>query len=338
MRWIVAWVLIAVPFGLGGCPFDLTDDDAGVAVLTSSGDVTTFDADGTSVAWSSPVGSVDFGDLLVDGGTVYVQSGGSTVLALDGADGSEVWAADIGGSAVGQLAILDDTLFVQTADDVVALDADSGAELWSESFAGLSGAMATGEGALFVAGNPVRRLDVASGAEDASFDLGDPFVPGIGVTGGRVVVGGRYDVVSLMPGDLAEDWVQPLDDASCTGLAVDSGDVYVSTDNIGLFGYDAGDPTPFMQSLDDSALDPPAVAGGLVYVTESFGDLFAIDPASGEVSWSWDSSAEHRGGLAVRGTTLYLADGSALVGIDADAGTASWEQSPGGTIVAVAVF
>jgi len=335
---MVAVVLVLVPAVLAGCPFDLDDDDAGVVVLTSSGDVTAFSADGTSVAWTVAVGAVDFGDLLVDGGVVFVQTGGSTVVALDGADGVEVWSAEIGGSAVGQLALLDDALFVQTADDVVALDADSGGELWAETYGGLSGAMATGEGALFLGGDPVRRLDVASGAEDASYDLGDPFVPGIGVTGGRVIVGGRFDVVSLQPDDLAEDWVHPLGDASTTGLTVDGGDVYVSTDNVGLYGFDAGDPTPFVHALDDTALDPPVADGGVVYVTESFGDLFAVDPVSGEPDWTWDSSAEHRGGLAVRGATLYLADGSALVGIDADAGTASWEQSPGGTLVAVDVF
>ncbi len=337
-RLAVACFLATVPAIVAGCPFDLDDGEAAVVVLTSQGKVAAFDGDGNASIWDATVGSSEFGDLLADGGTVFVLTGGSNVVALDDVDGATIWDTDLGGSTAGELAISDDTLFAQTADDVIALDADSGEILWQETVDDLSGAMATGEGGLFLGGDPVRRLDPASGAEEATFDIGDPLVPALAVSGGRVVVGGRFEVISLFPGDLAEDWSFVLDNASCSGMVADGGDVYVSTDNKGLLGFEADIADPFMEALVTSALDPPELADGTVYVSESFGDVYAIDAETGDEIWPWSSASEHRGGLAYSGGTVFVSDGESLVGIDAADGAMDWEQSPGGTLVSLAAL
>ena len=332
-----ASILAAVVAGallLPGCPFELIDptEDAGVVVLTDDGDVVAFSLDGSNIVWSDSVGSGSAGDLLVDGGYVFVAYEGSAVVAFDGADGTELWSADIGGTSRGRMAISGDSLFVQTADDVVALDADSGGNLWSWSYDGLSGAMATGEGSLYCAGDPVRRLEPSTGEETStSYDAGQT-VSDVAVSGGRVVIGGRYDVVSLTSA-LSEDWVYPLDDASVSGISADLGDVYVSTDGDGLLAFEAADPSPFMTALGGLALDTPEAADGMGYVTENYGDLYCLDGASGAEDWSWPTSNDLSGGVRVLGSTVYVADGSALVGLDADSGAADWEQSPGGSIL-----
>jgi eukaryotic-like serine/threonine-protein kinase len=338
MRTIVLNLCMAttVALLLPGCPFELIDptSDAGAVVLTDDGDVVAFSVDGSTIVWSDSVGSGSAGDVLVDGGYVFVAYEGSNVVAFDGADGTELWSADIGGTSRGRLALSGDSLFVQTTDDVIALDADTGSILWSWSYAGLSGGMATGEGSLYCAGDPVRRLEPGSGEEASDAYEAGQTVSDIVVSGGRVVLGGRYDVVSLTMG-LGEDWVYPLDNASASGLAEDLGDVYVSTDNDGLLGFESADPSPFMTALGGMALDAPVVADGMVYVTESYGDLYCLDAASGAEDWSWSTSQDLSGGVRVLGSTVYLADGNALVGLDADTGSAEWEQSPGGTILDV---
>jgi len=130
-----------------------------------------------------------------------------------------------------------------------------------------------------------------------------------------------------------EAWRYELDSSSVTGMDSDLGDVYVSTDNDGVFGFDSGDEQWFLHGLVGRSLDPPVFADGVLYVTESYGDLVALDAVSGDEQWSWSTSNELSGGVRVLGRTVYLADGSALVGIDADSGTADWEQSPGGSIL-----
>lgn len=334
-RLAVACLLALAPAVLGGCPFDLGDGDPAVVVMTSTGEVIAFDDEGNAPLWSHDVDAAEYGDLLADGGTVFVLTGGSEVLALDDLDGALVWTEDINGTTVGQLALSGDTLFAQTADEVVALDADSGEILWSESFDDLSGAMATGDGALFVGGDPVRRLDPADGTQQASYEIGDPYVPAMAVTGGRVIVGGRYEVVSLFPDGLSQDWFHTLENSSTTGLVADGGDVYVTTDNEGLLGFEVGDSVPFLEAMLSTALDAPDVSDGTVYVSESFGDVYAVDAATGDETTLLQSTYEHRGGLAVSGNTVFLAAGASLVGIDAIAGGADWEQSPGGTVVAL---
>ena len=330
----LAGLLVLVAGGLAGC--DLLDDlgDAGIVVLTDGGSVVAFDSDGASAIWDATLGAGAAGDVLVDGDVVFVISSQSTVVALDAADGTELWTASVDGTTRGRLEVLGDTLFVQTADDVVGLETGSGANVWTQSFDGLSGAMAAGDGALFVAGDPVRRLAPGSGDEEASYDMGDSYVPDIAVSGGRVIVGGRNEVVSLTT-SLDEDWSYPLDNTYTSGLAVDSGDVYVATDAAGLLGFGATDPEPFMEAAVGEALDVPTVADGKIYVTISYGDLLRIDTSDGGEDWAWSTTNEHLGGVRAAGARVYLADGEALVGIDADSGTAEWEQSPGGTILAI---
>lgn len=341
---IQRWMILALGVVLSGCPFDADDpsSDAGAVILDSHGGVTAYSIDGSSEVWSASVAGGSYGDLLVDGGYVFVISDDTALIALDGADGTELWSAPLGSTARGRMAVLGDTLYVQTADDVFALDADSGGEMWAGplTVSGLSGAMATGEGSLYCAGKPTTvRVDPDTGDQLDEYD-NDQSNAEIVVTGGYAVLGGSDAVVGLAATDLVWDWEYILDNASVTGLAADLGDVFVSTDNDGLLGFDAGIDAPFMHELTGKALDPPWVDDGVIYVSESYGSLYALDASSGTEVWSWDdnSASDPIGGVRALGATVYLALGSSLVGLDADTGTADWEQSTGGTIVDIEVL
>ncbi len=338
------FVILALGVMLAGCPFDADDPSsaAGAVVLDSNGAVTAYSIDGSSEVWSASVAGGGYGDLLVDGGYVFVISDDATVIAFDGDDGTELWEAPLAGTARGRMAILGDTLYVQTADDVTALDADSGGDMWSAplTLSGLSGSMSVGESSLYCAGKPTTlRVDPDTGDELDSYD-NDQSNAEIVVTGGYAVLGGSSAVVGLAASDLTWDWEYVLEDASVTGMAADLGDIYVSTDNDGVLGFDSGSEAPFLHELTGKALDPPVVADGIIYVSESYGSLYALDAASGAEEWSWDDNpaSDPIGGVRALGTTVYLALGSSLVGLDADTGAADWEQSAGGTIVDIEVL
>jgi len=337
-------VVLVMGWCLAGCPFDADDpsSEAGVVVLTGGGAVTAFSIDGTSEVWNSSVSGGSYGDLLVDGGYVFAVSEADVVVAFDGDDGTELWTAYLSGTARGRMVILGDTLYVQTVDDVVALDADSGGDMWVSPFAlsGLSGSMATGEGALYCAGKPTTvRLDPDTGEQTSEYDNTESNAE-IAFTGGYAVLGGEESVVGLAAVDLTWEWEYALDNASVTGMAADLGDVFVSTDNDGLLGFDSGTDQPFLYELEGRALDPPMVADGVIYVTESYGSLFALDASTGAEVWSLSQSppGESSGGVRVLGNTVYLALGSSIMGLDADSGSLDWDRSSGGTILDIEVL
>jgi outer membrane protein assembly factor BamB len=336
--------VLALGVILFGCPFDADDPsgNAGVVVLDGGGTVTAVSSDGTREVWSASVASGAHGDLLVDGGYVFVISEDDVVVAFDGADGTELWEAPIDGTARGRMAILGDVLYVQTADEVVALDADSGGDMWASPYllSGLSGSMVTGEGALFCAGKPTTaRLDPDTGDALHEYD-NDESNAEIVVSGGYAVLGGAETVVGLAASDLTWDWEYALDNASVTGMFADLGDVFVSTDNDGLLGFDSGLDQLFLHALEGMALDTPYSADGVVYVTESYGSLYALDASTGTELWPWhdNDASDPSAGVRVLGNTVYLALGSALVGLDADGGTAEWELGTDDTILDIEVL
>lgn len=336
--------VLALGMCLAGCPFDADDPsgDAGVVVLDGSGTVTAVSIDGTSEVWSASVARGAYGDLLVDGGYVFAVTEDDSVVAFDGDDGTELWDAPLGGTARGRMAILGDVLYVQTADEVVALDADSGGDMWASPYllSGLSGSMAAGEGALFCAGKPTTvRLDPDTG--DLLHEYGnDESNAEIVVTGGYAVLGGARTVVGLAAADLTWDWEFALDDTSVTGMFADFGDVFVSTDDDGLLGFDSDADQPFFHALEGMALDTPYTADGVVYVTESYGSLYALDASTGDELWPWhdNNGSDPSAGVRVLGNTVYLALGSGLIGLDADGGAAEWELGMDDTILDIEVL
>jgi outer membrane protein assembly factor BamB len=343
IRVLLAAVLVLGLF-LFGCPFDADDPsgDAGVVVLDGSGDVTGVSIDGSTKIWIESVAGGAHGDLLVNGGLVFAASDDDQVVAFDGDDGTLLWEAPIGGTARGRMAILGDVLYVQTADEVVALDADSGGEMWASPYllSGLSGSMATGEGALYCGGKPTTvRLDPDTGDLLHEY-ANDESNAEVVVTGGYAVIGGAETVVGLAASDLTWDWEYALDNTSVTGMFSDFGDIFVSTDADGILALDGGGDDPFLHELQGVALDTPYIADGAIYVTESYGSLYALDASSGGEIWAWheNNTSDPSAGVRVLGNTVYLALGSGLVGLDADSGTAEWELGTEDTILDIEVL
>jgi len=331
--WTAAWLAL-IGF-VAGCPFDVDDTgaDGTVVVLTDAGEVIAYTSDGSSEAWKENLGASSYGDLLVDGGYVFAFAGGSTVVALDGEDGTQVWSEELSGTVRGRLSFAGDTLFAQTADVVVALDADSGSELWTQAYSGLAGSMTTGDGALYCAGDPdVFKLDPDTGGETDSFSPGEA-INDIVYSGGNAMLGGRYHVIAVDGGSMTEEWRFELTSSSVSGMDADLGDVYVSTDSQGVFGFESGSDDWFLHELDGLALDPPVYADDTIYVTESYTYLYSLDASSGAENWRWGTSNEPSGGVRVLGGTVYLADGSVLYGIPVNVGVPDWDQSTGDTIL-----
>ncbi len=86
------------------------------------------------------------------------------------------------------------------------------------------------------------------------------------------------------------------------------------------------DLTPPSDRADDASGGGLAVAGGTLYATTGFGDLYALDAASGGVSWSHRFPAPVTGAPTISGGTVYLVsrDGRGW-SLDARNGRINWQ-------------
>ncbi|MBV1868632.1 MAG: PQQ-like beta-propeller repeat protein [Marinosulfonomonas sp.] len=86
------------------------------------------------------------------------------------------------------------------------------------------------------------------------------------------------------------------------------------------------DLTPADDKADDASGGGLAVVAGRLYVTTGFGDLFALDAASGAIQWQQRLNSPATGAPTVTGGTIYIAtrDSHALA-INASDGLLRWQ-------------
>ncbi len=263
------WQLLCLPPLIAG----------GILVRSCGDSLTASDAVTNAPLWKDQVGWV-YSQAAIDHGVVYVgvtdsDNGVYGVAALDLHSGTQDWATQLNqpvvqviASGAAVYASLGVTSF---GGEVVALDAGSGQQQWSQSFSGSGYAnalIALGPSEVFVGftGGSVVALDVASGA--VNWTTTEPDAVGQPVTDGtRVYVAVDSTVYALhaSTGKQAWSWTAPLE--SVEPPAVANGVVYAATTNSYVaLKASSGAPvwsspkagTPFTKLT-------PVVAGGVLY-------------------------------------------------------------------------
>jgi outer membrane protein assembly factor BamB len=127
-----------------------------------------------------------------------------------------------------------------------------------------------------------------------------------------------FDVQSSWPEfdyDLANDLSNPYENS-------------ISTANVSSLGLDwsfTGGGGSFGGS--------PAVAGGVLYVGGGNGDLYALNPATGAVQWSFAAGSGIQSSPAVSNGVVYFGDNAGTVyAVSASTGTELWSYSTGGQV------
>ena len=197
-----------------------------------------------------------------------------------------------------------------------------------------------------------------SGAMSATAPDGPPSflwrVPIDGITGaspavgeGMVIVSNQTKLVALDQATGAERWRAARPQSGSSPL-IAGGLVYVGTRGEGLKAYDAETGAVVWQFLSGIPAAPdgePAgvfdtspilVDGTLFMAGGSYGGLFALDPATGEERWRFDTHGWVRSSPAVAGGIVYIASNalfdadqtdpapSALYAVDAATGAERW--------------
>lgn len=291
--------------------------------------------------------------LAVAGGMVYVGSFDGQVYALDAASGKEAWRYDTGTRAYSP-AVTDGIVYVVSGDDYVyALDGASGELIWRVNPGPSDSAPVVADSVLYVGdtgrGVPgIYALDASSGellwSNAATDDASSPQPP-TDVGAGRgaasklavIVLDRTYSAESVVPA--SERFVSEDEHALYIYLTVVDDVVFLAGkfDGVHAFNANGGEKLwhfPVRQFGYLAGVDsPPVVVGGTVYVgaynrnynNRAVGSVHALDAASGEQLWKYETA----GGIVyspdVEDDALYIStyDGH-VYALDAASGELFW--------------
>ncbi|MEV5988698.1 serine/threonine-protein kinase [Streptomyces sp. NPDC052051] len=322
-----------------------------------------------------PGGRPDIPDELrcvARGDAVFCGGGGVVATRIKVLDGSRVWTVKSPGvpaQGVHLVGATDDTVLgyriaAQDApqdppDEVVAIDADSGRELWSVPSGAQSTAVTGRTQDAVVVGSTVVTVD----ASDSRFEARDAHSGEVtwttafpaGTRCAPVPVGARLLAMCATDTELDASEVRhptlyEVDRASGTlggPIAVDGPAVPVGVadgrlvllqehlEGPALAGYDGvARVDPVSRKVTYSRLakayaGTPGMADGTVYVSGQTGLVTALDPATGRKKWSRQTSVEGASGPVAGADALYFSSATGrVVALSPDDGASLWTTDP----------
>jgi outer membrane protein assembly factor BamB len=306
-------------------------------------------AAGRSADWVYPTGEPGVSSGPVVGtDAVHVASGGrsSTIYALDAATGEARWTVepDVEGF-MNSPAVVEGVVYVGSLDATLwALDAATGESLWEREL-GLRGTSPTVAGdLLFVsASGLLHALDRRTGEQRWRFQRFDDSLAGStpAVTGDAVYHVATADsdesrLVAVDRESRSRRWesgerrrVLPM-----VAPAVGGELVYVADGINGpsLVAFDAATGETVWEADHARAglFASPALADGTLYAGSLDDSLYAVDAATGDLRWSFETGGGIVPAPAVAGGTVVVgSNDGAVYGVDAAAGERRWRFGTG---------
>ena len=274
-------------------------------------------------------GPVESSPTVVDG-VVYVGSGDGHLHALDADNGDLLWQAKTGGILRSTPAVADGVVYVGSLDGhIYALDAASGRTSLALQCCA-EGKFLTGRGR----GNSLLQLGrwppVCPGCRQRGSaqrvdllwrrEIGEREISSPTVVDGVVYVGSDYGYMNALDaasGDLL--WYYLVGGDSPASPAMVEGVIYIGSNRV--YALEVGPPAPlplYPQSPLLWRYEPDAQAGGhevfftralvdgALYVGDEHGYIHALDPASGERRWSYQTGGGVYASPAVAEGTAYI--------------------------------
>ncbi|MFB8416712.1 PQQ-binding-like beta-propeller repeat protein [Streptomyces albidoflavus] len=306
------------------------------------------------------------------GEALFCGGGGVVAARVDARDGSREWTAKSPGVPVQGTSLVgatDDTVlgYRFAAEDapqdpqseVVALDAESGRELWSAPTGAQSTAVTGRNQDAVVSGSAVLMVDAANSrleardARSGEVTWATPFPSGTRCA--PVLAGIRPLAMCAPDAELAESKVSnlavhPLDRASgklgrpvaVKGPAVVVGDADGAlvllqehwegpaiTGYEGIARVDPASREVAYARLKETYAGTPGMADGTVHVSGATGRITAFDPATGREKWVRQTAVEGASGPTAGDGALYFSSATGrVVALDPDDGKILWSTDP----------
>lgn len=321
-----------------------------VYAVDTDGVVRAFDERNGGTVWTTSLrGSGDQANAVFGGGAsfadgkVYVTTGTGTVAALDAGNGGEVWKVQLPSPLRGSPTIAFGSLYVMTQDNkVVSLDIANGATQWTEAGStGQSGvfgvaAPAAGQGTViagFSSGeliayryengrnlwaDALARTSISTSVGTLTDVDADPIIDGGAVY--ALGQGGRMAAYELVTGQR----IWELNLAGISTPAVGGSWIFVLTDDSRLLAIARNSgrvrwiaELPKFRNVEDEKgqlyWSGPVLAGDRLWVTNTNGDLYAVDAASGTAAPFDNIGKPISLAPVVANNTLYVLDDSGRI-------------------------
>ena len=284
---------------------------------------------------------------------VFVADTAGFLAALDVSTGETVWEKDLDSPISGAPALLGDLVVVATeAGDVVAVDRASGAPAWRAQLGAgaVTASLLVAEGVVYAGteGGSLVALEPTNGVVVWSHGIGAPVTRSAAFADGVVYVGaanGDFAAVDVATGE--ERWRVHLAAGEVGTPGVDGGRIFVArgingTERVhGILALDVRDGNELwsFSAPGGQQVHVGAIAHGRVYATAEDGNLTALDPASGTVSWVAQIGGRLTTLATVAGDVVYVgSDAGAVVAVDAPSGTELWRVAVVGDPTMAAVL
>jgi hypothetical protein len=312
--------------------------DSGNVVRLSGGD------DSATVEWQGEIpAGADRVALASDGQDVFAGAGREVhAFALDGG-GAQLWdpPASLDDDVVALAGPDGSAVYAMTLTSIVALQVSDGAELWSvDLLLDLPGsaddALVYGDGALFLGGESIRKLDPASGAVTADFDTGtgDSNVSDVRVSGGTLFAGLVDGVLALSTGSLSEQW--KVEAGEVDNLELGESTILFSVLGAGLHAVTTGGADVGSSGTED-VYEAVAAGGGMLLGAQGDGTLDAFAADGFGAAWNLSGQTPVRG-LAANDQTAFFASGGTVDAVNLSDGAEIWSWAPDGEPVALGAF
>lgn len=279
--------------------------------------------------------------VRADAGTVVTGTRGGGVQAWDAARGGLRW--ERGGAQTefespdSGPTVVDRAVYYQGGGLLHAVDALTGAELWSYPVgeSGAAGSVPTGpvvaDGVVHLtAGTRVVALDARTGRERWHFDapavmFAPPVhVPGSGAAGGGIYVADHLGTVyALDPANGRDRWrVATEPRQSVEPVVVAAGGVHLGAGSA-LYTLDAVTGTPRWRfAAQGEIVGSPAVADGRVHFGSKDHCLYTVDAQGGQLRWRLETGGEITGSpVAAEGVVYACSKDRCVYALDAAKGT-----------------
>ena len=286
-------------------------------------------------------------------GRLYVGTNPGRFLAIDAASGEIAWEKRFGRCIAASPTVADGVVYQPLMDPspcgnpdrdapgyIVALDADTGRELWRFQAGVIESSPVLVDGLLYFGSwdRKVYALDVRTRTPRWTFETGDEVKAAPAYADGVVYVG-SYDgkVYALDARTGKELWATGAQ-AGVGGAgnfyatpAVAYGRVFIgNTDGkVYAFGARSGDLL-WSQSTGGYVYSSAAVWDRTVYVGSYDGNLYALDAATGDVRWTFPAQGRISGAATVIDGVVYVSTlERRTFGVDARSGRRVWSFPDG---------